>query len=392
METSNNTADTILKVGITKFIDEFGHKPTVAGCGPGRVNLIGEHTDYNDGFVLPIALPMVTFVIGSKNKSKKCKVRILNKNVDKETFSEFNIPSVKELEPGSVQWTNYVKGVVSFFKGDIDEGFNAVILSNVPIGGGLSSSASLEVAVYSFLEELYGKTENLVDKALACQKAEHIFANVPCGIMDQFISIMGAENKALLIDCMNMTSELVPMESSDFVVLIINSNVKHNLAGGEYAKRRKECEEAAKLLNCKSLRFATIDQLKALKQSSQIDDVIFKRAHHVISEISRTTVGAKALANKDFKTFGKLMYQSHYSLRNEYEVSCKELDELVGIVKEVPGVLGSRMTGGGFGGCTITLVDKKAVDNVIRKVKEEYSGKPDFYIAVPAHGAKSFAI
>lgn len=389
-KTQDPGVQNLLKNAVEEFRNKFGNKPSVAACGPGRVNLIGEHTDYNDGFVLPIALPMVTILVGSKNYSNKCCIKTLHDNIDKTTV-EFPTSKTAPLKPGLPKWANYVKGVVANFKGTV-EGFNAIIVSNVPVGGGLSSSASLEVATYTFLEALFGKTESSAEKALACQRAEHEFAGVPCGIMDQFISIMGEEDKALLIDCMSMTSELIPMKDPNVVVLIINSNVQHSLASGEYGTRRSQCQQAAELLSVKSLRFASLKQLKELKEEGKIADVLYRRARHVISEIDRTKKGASALSSGDFEKFGLLMYESHKSLRDDYEVSCKELDQLVEATREVKGVLGSRMTGGGFGGCTVTLVHKENVNDVVDNVKAKYSGTPCFYIAVPANGARVLKI
>lgn len=384
------TLQNLLKKAVDAYEKEFGSEPNVAACGPGRVNLIGEHTDYNDGFVLPIALPMVTILVGSKNNSNSCHIKTLHSNFD-ETPVEFPTPSVGPLKPGLPKWANYVKGVVANFRGTV-EGFNAIIISNVPLGGGLSSSASLEVATYTFLEALFGKTENFTEKALACQQAEHKFAGVPCGIMDQFISIMGKEGKALLIDCMSMTSELIPVEDPNTVVLIINSNVQHSLGSSEYGTRKSQCQNAAELLSVKSLRFATLKQLEESRKEGKIADVLYRRARHVISEIDRTKQGASALSSGDFKKFGELMYESHKSLRDDYEVSCKELDQLVELSREVEGVLGSRMTGGGFGGCTVTLVNKENVNEVVENVKTKYSGSPSFYLAVPSDGARVLKI
>lgn len=386
----DSSVQNLLKKAVEEFVKEFGSKPNVAACGPGRVNLIGEHTDYNDGFVLPIALPLVTILVGSKNDSNKCHIKTLHGNID-ETTVEFPVPKIVPLKPGLPKWANYIKGIVANFKGTVN-GFNAVVVSDVPLGGGLSSSASLEVATYTFLEALFGKTESLIEKALACQRAEHDFAGVPCGIMDQFVSIMGEEGKALLIDCMSMTSELIPMEDPDFVVLIINSNVQHSLASGEYGTRRNQCQQAATLLSVKSLRFASLDQLEELRKEGKINDILYRRARHVISEMDRTKQGASALSSGDFKKFGLLMYESHKSLRDDYEVSCKDLDQLVEVTREIKGVLGSRMTGGGFGGCTVTLVHKEDVNEVVDNVKAKYSGTPSFYIGVPSNGARIMKI
>ncbi|KAG8318268.1 Galactokinase [Homalodisca vitripennis] len=260
--------EALLKKAVVFFKESYGYDPKVAGYAPGRVNLIGEHTDYNDGFVLPIALNLGTVLVGSTNSSDLCKIKS-NASLDEDTSAEFHVPSVNKLLPGEPKWANYVRGVVAFFKGTV-KGFDAVVVSNVPLGGGLSSSASLEVATYMFLEGLFGKTDCLKEKALICQRAEHEFASTPCGIMDQFISMMGAANNALLIDCMKLTSELIPMDIEDCVILITNTNVKHNLGTSEYAVRRSQCEEAARILKVRSLRFATLEELNSTYTSANV--------------------------------------------------------------------------------------------------------------------------
>ncbi|XP_075224758.1 galactokinase-like [Lycorma delicatula] len=382
----------LLLTAVKCFEKEFGVLPEKAARAPGRVNLIGEHTDYNDGFVLPMALPLVTIVVGKKNNSDDCRIKTLSENCDKPTLVVFSISERQNLKPGNPKWANYIKGVIANFKGNVP-GFDAIIISSVPVGGGLSSSASLEVATYTFLEALTEEyTEKLEDKALRCQKAQHEFAGVPCGIMDQYVCTLGKEGHALLLDCRTLEAQLVPINDPNLVFVITNSNVKHELASGEYAIRRKQCEEAAQYLCKSSLREATLEQLESLKLRAPIPDVICHRAHHVIGEIARTTEGATFLANCDSKSFGQLMYLSHQSLRDDYEVSCAELDELVEIAKQVDGVLGSRMTGGGFGGCTVTLVTKAKVDDLINRINEKYSQTATIYIAKPSEGAQVLSL
>lgn len=366
-----------------------GENASIVVSAPGRVNLIGEHTDYNDGFVLPMALPMVTVVVGNKVASgNNCTVCTLADSVGGNKKACFKAPSTGNgLVPGEPKWSNYVKGVVANFPVNPIPGFNAVVVSSVPLGGGLSSSAALEVAIYTFLEELTCvKTNDLKQKALACQKAEHDYAGMPCGIMDQFISTMGEKGKALLIDCQSMESSGVPLSDPSVVVLVANSNVRHELTGSEYPTRRKQCYEAAAILGKKSLRTATIAELNSYQQD--MSDEVFRRARHVIGEIDRTEKAAEALKKSDYILFGKLMVQSHVSLRDDYEVSCGELDELVAAAMESDGVLGSRMTGGGFGGCTVTLLYAKYVDDVVAHIQKKYSGNATFYIATAANGAR----
>ncbi|XP_060080747.1 galactokinase-like [Ylistrum balloti] len=391
MATAIPQVEDLLKTACVAFENRFGRKPEVVGCAPGRVNLIGEHTDYNEGFVFPMALPQVTLVVGQKVEGDLCRVVTLaDVNEDREV--EFNVPTpTAPLQPGSPKWANYVKGVVANFKGD-KVAFNAVIITSVPIGGGVSSSASIEVATYTFLEGVTGTFGQLdkKDKALACQKAEHEFPGMPCGIMDQFISVMGEKDNALLIDCRSIESRLVAMKDPSVVVLVTNSNVKHELTGTEYPTRRRQCELTAKLLNKKSLREANEEDLQELKD--KVDDEHFRRARHVIGEIRRTEEAATALENGDYDKFGKLMVESHNALRDDYEVSCPELDQLVKAAMEVEGVYGSRMTGGGFGGCTVTLVKKNEVDKAMEHIQKCYSGKATFYVCAAAEGARLISV
>ncbi|XP_071796907.1 galactokinase-like [Asterias amurensis] len=374
------------------FFEKFGSKPSFAACGPGRVNLIGEHTDYNDGYVFPMALPQVTVIVGNKTNTGLCRITTTAENADEPRSIEVHLPSAeKPLQPGLPAWANYVKGVVQFYKGTLSS-FDAVIVSSVPLGGGVSSSASLEVATHTFLEALdpNGPTTDLRAKALTCQMAEHEFAKMPCGIMDQFISVMGKEGHALLIDCRSMDAKLVPLADPQLVVLVTNSNVRHELTGSEYPTRRRQCQEAAAALSKKSLRDATMEDLFA--SESSMDREVYCRARHVIGEISRTTEAAEALQKEDYATFGRLMVESHNSLRDDYEVSCPELDQLVEAAMAVDGVYGSRMTGGGFGGCTVTLLKKDAVGRAVEYIKGKYLGKPTFYVTAPSKGAQILSV
>ncbi|CAH0564606.1 unnamed protein product [Brassicogethes aeneus] len=225
------------------------------------------------------------------------------------------------------------------------------------------------------------------DKALACQKAEHDYAGMPCGIMDQFISALGKKDNALLIDCRNLTSTLVPLSEPEMVILVTNSNVKHELTGSEYPTRRKQCQEAALLIKKISLRDANLKDIEYLTSINTDNDIV-KRARHVVTEIQRTMDGAEALNERNYRKFGRLMVESHNSLRDDFDVSCPEVDQLVELAMQVEGVLGSRMTGGGFGGCTVTLVQKYAVKNVIDNIKNNYQGKATFYVCQASDGAK----
>lgn len=382
--------DDVRLKALKNFAKEFGEDASVCACAPGRVNLIGEHTDYNEGFVLPMALSMVTVIAGRPDQSTKCTVVSLSDAVDSPSRAEFDVTELSK--PGVPKWANYVKGCIANFSHKLT-GFNAIIASSVPVGAGLSSSAALEVATYTCLEVMSGcKTEKPEDKAKACQRAEHEFAGVPCGIMDQFISVMGKEDYALLLDCRDLTTKQIPMKRSDeYVFLITNSNTPHRLSSSAYCDRRNSCEEAAKRLGKKSLRDATLDDLLGL-EAAKAPVTMIKRARHVITEIQRTLDAAAALEEGDFIRFGRLMNESHDSLREDYEVSSEELDSLVMAAREIDGVLGSRLTGAGFGGCTVTLLRKDAVSEVIDHIKRKYLGTPTFYIAKPAGGAKQMDV
>ncbi|KAH9513412.1 Galactokinase [Bulinus truncatus] len=380
--------DELINEAIVAFEKRFGSKPSIAARAPGRVNLIGEHTDYNDGFVFPMALPMVTVVVGNPTTSGVCRVETLSGSTDEPRYTEFNVDNI---QPGKPKWCNYVKGVAAQMPGKIPS-FDAVIVSSVPLGGGVSSSASVEVATYTFLEQMCdeGADIPLIEKILKCQKAEHVFAGMPCGIMDQFISMMAKEGHALLIDCRSQVGRLVPMANPDVVVLVINSNVKHELTGSEYPTRRKQCETAAKVLGVSTLREATELDLDAKK--SELDEETYRRVRHVITEIKRTEEAAAALENGDYTSFGNFMVASHNSLRDDYQVSCKELDQLVDFALEMKseGVFGSRMTGGGFGGCTVTLLKASAVNKVIDHIDAKYTAngnKATFFVCPPSDGA-----
>lgn len=392
LQTPIPAVEDLVKQACAAFQSRFNTAPDVAACAPGRVNLIGEHTDYNDGFVFPMALPLVTVFVGRKTDGDSIRVLSAADGIDDPTFVEFPVPTAdRPLAPGLPKWANYVKGVIANYKGTVPA-FDCAIVSSVPLGGGVSSSASLEMATYTFLDQLTGQGHDVSkeDKALACQKAEHVFAGAPCGIMDQFISIMGQEGHALLIDCRSLQSRLVPLTDPGVVVLVTNSNVKHNIESSEYSTRRAQCEAAAAALGLKSLRDATEQQLEENK--SNLDDVTYRRARHVIGEIKRTEEAATALENGNYKRFGELMVQSHNALRDDFQVSCLELDQLVEAAMEVDGVFGARMTGGGFGGCTVTLLKKESVSAALEHIKKRYPGQPTFYVCAASCAARGLSI
>ena len=367
----------------------FGHAPRWVVAAPGRVNLIGEHTDYNEGFVLPMAIERYILIAGSTNSGPEVTLH----SVTPGETATFSIRP--KVEPGEPGWSNYVRGVIAGFPTPRKKlaAFDAVIESNLPFGGGLASSAALEVATATLLEAMTGQTLDPIEKAVLCQRAEHDFAGVPCGIMDQFTSILGQENHALLLDCRSRTSTPVAMTDPAVTVLIINTNIRHKLAESEYAKRRSQCEVAAHALKVPALRDATLEGLEAAR--GQLDPVVFRRARHVISENERTLQTARAIQASDWAAAGRLMYASHASLRDDYEVSCPELDTVVEIAQAMGdegGVIGCRMTGGGFGGCAVSLVKTNAVQRITRSLDAAYEKKTGTQASIfssrPAAGAR----
>jgi len=381
--------DSLLAAAKDLFRQRFGREATAGAAAPGRVNLIGEHTDYNMGYVFPMALPLVTVVVGAPSQDPGAGLcRVYSQSQDSEV--SFPVADTEKPEAGAASWSNYVKGVAHHFHAPLPP-CDALILGSVPLGGGVSSSASLEVAFYTFLEQVSGSlAESEKHKALACQGAEHTHAGMPCGIMDQFISVMGRPDTALLIDCRELTGRAVPLSDPAVCVLITNSNVKHQLTGSEYPERRAACLDSAQLMAVPSLRdvdAATVDSFK-----ERLEEVTYRRVRHVVTEIARTQAAAEALEAGDYETMGRLMTESHVSLRDDFEVSCPELDALVEAALGEAGVYGSRMTGGGFGGCTVTLLRREAVPAVLEAVAKQYSGTATFYLCSPSAGARPLTL
>ena len=383
------TLNELARQTAVQFQQTFHREPHWIAAAPGRVNVIGEHTDYNDGFVLPMAIDRYTVIAAAPNGSSQVTLH------SGAAQSPASLDLAQPLKPGPKgYWANYPVGVIAGFvaRGLKPAGFDAVISSTVPLGGGLSSSAALEVAAATLLEVITGQKLDPVEKALLCQKAEHDYAGMPCGIMDQFISVMGKENHLLLLDCRSRQPELVPMTDPSVALLITNTNVKHELTGGGYAQRRAQCEQAAKTLGVPSLRDATEDML--LQARGRMDETVFRRARHVIGEIKRTVLAAREVRASNWPVAGQLMYASHASLRDDYQVSCDELDVVVDIGRAIGpqgGVLGCRMTGGGFGGCAVALVRADHVDAISKRVAAEYEQrakiKPTLFVSRPAAGA-----
>jgi galactokinase len=382
-ELCNRTAADFKKV--------YGRPPRWIVAAPGRVNLIGEHTDYNDGYVLPMAIERYAVMAADEAVDGRNVIQIRELASG---FEPLTIDLSSPIKPGLPKWGNYPRGVVACFhsRGIETGGLDVLLHSTVPLGGGLSSSAALEVCTATLVEIVAGKKVDPVEKALLCQKAEHEFAGMPCGIMDQYISVMGRENRLLLLDCRSRETELVPMNDPSVAVLIVNTNVKHELMGSEYPKRRAQCEEAAKILRVASLRDATAEVLEQAR--GQMDGVVYRRARHVIGEIERTIHAAEGIRASNWPTVGKLMYASHYSLRDDYEVSCPELDAVVEIAERIGiegGIYGCRMTGGGFGGCCVALIKADAVDPISKLMAADYKKKTGIaatiFVSRPASGA-----
>jgi len=373
-----------------EFQKIYGRAPRWIAAAPGRVNVIGEHTDYNDGFVLPMAIEFYSVMAADRPVDGK-NVITLRSTLEQEVAT---IDLSAPVKPSKPKWGNYPRGVVAGFlaRGVNPGGLDVLLHSTVPLGSGLSSSAALEVCTATLIEAVTGITIDPVDKALLAQKAEHDFAGVPCGIMDQFISALGREGHLLLLDCRTRKTELVPMSDPSVALLIINTNVKHELSGGEYAERRAQCEEAARNLGVKSLRDVTAEQLE--KGKGKLSELVYRRARHVIGEIERTTHAAEGVRQSNWPTVGQLMYASHAALRDDYEVSCAELDAVVEIAEDIGfkgGIYGCRMTGGGFGGCCVALVKASAVDNISQTISTEYKKKTGIAATIfssrPAAGA-----
>jgi len=333
---------------------------------PGRVNLIGEHTDYNAGYVLPAAIDRQILVAATARNDSRINIYALNFK----QWDRFRIQKNIEVLCGN-RCGNYFRSIVWSLRQQGRDlcGMDAVVSGNIPIGAGLSSSAAIEVAVGFTLLQLSESEINLKKLALAAQKAENDFVGMRCGIMDQFIACLGQADHALLIDCRDLSCQSVPLPSGAAVV-IVDSGVHRGLMDMEYNARREDCEKAARHFGVPVLRDVNMETFR--ERAHEISAVAQRRAHHVISENDRTLAAADALRAQDLLTFGDLMTASHASLRDDFEVSCPELDLLVGIALEVNGVYGARLTGAGFGGCMVALVEKRAVADLIRAVETNY--------------------
>ena len=344
----------------------------IVSKAPGRINIIGEHTDYNDGFVLPASIDKgCTFKLEANVNPDMVSVRADNMG---ETF-EFNLKNFEPLQSGG--WPNYVMGVVHELQklGAEVKGFVGSFNGNVPIGSGMSSSAALECSLAIGLNALFNLNLDKWQLIKASQMAEHNYVGIKCGIMDQFTSVMGKKDQVVLLDCRSLEYEYHPLKLGNYQLLLLNTNVSHELASSEYNTRRAECQEGVKLINrsyknVQSLRDSDMKMLKAIQPLS--DGNVFQRCRHVIKENDRVIKAIRALGENDLVHLGQLLYQSHQSLSGDYQVSCRELDFLVDFTKDIDFVLGSRMMGGGFGGCTINIVIKNKVDEFVEKASLAY--------------------
>ena len=369
------------------FTGKYGQNPLVFRS-PGRVNILGEHTDYNEGFVLPAAIDKNIYIAIGKRTDNAINLYAVD-------FDENFIGDISNVKKSSIQWANYILGVVDQLqkKGFKLAGFNAVVDGDVPIGAGLSSSAAVECATIYALNEIFELGLDRLQMVPLAQKAEHVFAGVNCGIMDQFASMFGKKDHVIKLDCRSLEYEYVPFNLDGYKILLLNSNVKHNLAASEYNTRRQQCEKGISFIAqhhpaIKSLRDANIDLLKEFVEP--VDPLVYQRCKYVVQENERLLGACEDLKRGDIKALGEKMYQTHNGLRYFYDVSCKELDFLVEYVKKNPAVAGARMMGGGFGGCTINLVKEDAIEKLVQEISVAYSEAMDLpltpYIASIENG------
>ena len=380
---------------IKKFEEKFGAGGDIRSYfAPGRVNLIGEHTDYNGGHVFPCALTIGTYFIARKREDRV--LRFYSENFEQLGIVEGSLDNLVWSE--DADWTNYPMGVMWAFeqKGyEISNGFDILLFGNIPNGSGLSSSASVEVGTGVLLKDMYDFDVDMIEISLIGQYSENHFNKVNCGIMDQFAIAMGSKDKAIFLDTADLSYEYAPIVLEDAKIVIACSNKKRGLADSKYNERRAECEEALselqKVVDIKSLGELTEEGFEANK-SSIGSEIRVKRAKHAVYENQRTIKAVKALKDGDIEAFGKLMIASHDSLRDDYEVTGKELDTLVASALKQPGVIGSRMTGAGFGGCTVSIVENLFIENFIEKVGAEYletiGYAADFYVVEIGDGAR----
>ncbi|MCX2584080.1 galactokinase [Pedobacter sp. MR22-3] len=356
---------------------------------PGRINIIGEHTDYNGGFVMPAAINKAIYVAVSKRDDEEI-------HLYSESYQASYTSSVSAIKKSDLSWANYVLGVADQLvnRGYKIGGFNLYLDGNVPLGAGLSSSAALECATAFALDHMNELGISQMDLALISQKAEHVFAGVNCGIMDQFASVFGKQNHAVLLDCRSMEYEYIPLALEGHKLVLLNTNVKHSLSDSAYNQRRAQCEQGVAWISAhhpevSSLRDADLKMLDTFVKPN--DAEVYQKCKYVVEEIGRIQKAAEALKQGNLVALGKLMLETHEGLSQEYEVSCKELDFLVNYVKDLDHVLGARMMGGGFGGCTINIVKNEEIDALISEVsalyEKEFGLSLDAYVVETADGS-----
>lgn len=375
-----------------EFMEKYGDARTNFRVyfAPGRVNMIGEHTDYNGGYVFPCALNFGTYLVVRPNDSAQMRLATTN-------FRFSANVGLKGFEPQGKHWINYPMGVMDQFvkRGFRLKGMDMMFSGTIPNSAGLSSSASIEMVTAFALNDMLGNKLNMIDMVKLSQKAENVFVGVKCGIMDQFASGMGKKDHAVFINCKTLEYETIPLNPGDYKIMISNTNKRRGLAGSKYNERREQCEAAVKMLSkAKKIKFLGDLNLKEFNEIKDLikDEIILKRARHVVSENERVLNAIEALHSNNLQKFGQLMNESHYSLKHDYEVTGIELDTLVDEARKVNGVLGSRMTGAGFGGCTVSLVHNDVLNEFTNRVGLAYKAatglKPDFYIAEIGDGAR----
>ena len=367
-----------------KFLETFGEEPDLVAAAPGRVNLIGEHIDYSDGFVLPFAIKDRTFVAARKRDDSKVRIASAQRR------SKVVTVDINQVKPGlKGEWERYALGVL--WSMGVNQGVDLMIDGHVPLGAGLSSSAALECSVATAMNHLFDMGYNLEDLARLTQKAENKYVGVPCGIMDQSVSLMATQGSALLLDCRDLSTKNIPFDvaSSGLELLIVDTQAHHALTDGGYAERRASCESAVAKLGITSLRELTMEQLEASR--SLLTETEFVRARHAVTEMQRVLDCVDALGNSDFEKVGRLINQSHASLRDDYTVSCPELDTAVDAAISA-GALGSRMVGGGFGGSAIALIQAAKTRETIKAIERAFTSKgfkaPRFFNSLPSQGAE----
>jgi len=379
----------MLAIG-SQFSNHFNQKPSLVVKSPGRINLIGEHTDYNHGFVLPAAIDKyIEVAIGKRSDGVLHMVAL--------DLGETIIVPTHNLAPHATQWVNYIIGVVdqvfnskennlasvennvSSNETKLAAGFNICVQGNIPLGAGLSSSAAVECAVLFALNELYHLSLTKMQMALMAQAAEHKYAGVHCGLMDMFASLHGQKNKAILLDCDTLAFTYYPIELKDYSIVLFDTQIKHALASSEYNTRRLECEQGLKIiqekyLTVKTFRDISLEQVEACLASNDVSGLkIYQRCKYVVEEIARVQLAVQDLEKGDMQAFGKKMFETHEGLSKLYEVSCPELDFLVEAVSNNENILGARMMGGGFGGCTINIIKKTAMEEIIDELSAKYN-------------------